>query len=147
MIKSHARQRTTPWIAAIGPSSTIRARKALCIALSLGGIPGEGILMAKLLQRIAQIERVAPMRIDGEIIFQDGAAANWRELYKALREDGRAEILIKTTQFNHAIARTAPESSSRRAQSPYISSTMARPIRALSCRVGEPTPAPGRQQH
>src|SRR5207245_10596967 len=46
MIRSHARQRTTPWIAAIGPSSTIRARKALCIALSLGGIPGEGILMS-----------------------------------------------------------------------------------------------------
>jgi hypothetical protein len=29
MIKSQARQRTTPWIAGIGPSSTIRARKAL----------------------------------------------------------------------------------------------------------------------
>src|SRR5262245_7354229 len=37
MIRSHARQRTTPWIAGIGPSSTIRARKALCLELSLGG--------------------------------------------------------------------------------------------------------------
>jgi hypothetical protein len=41
MIRSHARQRTTPWSAAIGPSSTIQARKALWVALSLGGIPGE----------------------------------------------------------------------------------------------------------
>src|SRR5262249_58290289 len=39
------RQRTTPWIAGIGPSSTRRARKASCMALSLGGAPGEGILM------------------------------------------------------------------------------------------------------
>src|SRR5262245_26093744 len=46
MIRSHARQRTTPWIAGIGPSSTIRARKALCPELSLGGTPGEGILMS-----------------------------------------------------------------------------------------------------
>src|SRR5215471_7129945 len=36
---------TTPWIAGIGSSSTIRARKALCLELSLGGTPGEGILM------------------------------------------------------------------------------------------------------
>src|SRR5215472_17793127 len=35
MMRSHARQRTTPWIAGIGPSSTIRARKALCLELSL----------------------------------------------------------------------------------------------------------------
>src|SRR5262245_51102708 len=42
---AHARQRTTLWIAGIGPSSTIRARKALCLELSLGGTPGEGILM------------------------------------------------------------------------------------------------------
>src|SRR5262249_5914356 len=34
-----------PWIAGIGPSSTMRARKALCLELSLGGTPGEGILM------------------------------------------------------------------------------------------------------
>jgi hypothetical protein len=45
MIRSHARQRTTPWIAGIGPSSTRRARKASCMALSLGGTPAEGILM------------------------------------------------------------------------------------------------------
>ena len=43
MIRSQARQRTTPWIAGIGPSSTIRRRKALCMSSSLGGAPGEGI--------------------------------------------------------------------------------------------------------
>src|SRR4029077_6056753 len=32
----HARQRTTPWTAGIGPSFTIRARKALCVSSSLG---------------------------------------------------------------------------------------------------------------
>jgi phosphoribosyl-dephospho-CoA transferase len=49
-----------------------------------------------LLCGIAQIEPVAPMGIDGEIVFPQGAAANWRELHKALDEDGPAEILIKT---------------------------------------------------
>jgi phosphoribosyl-dephospho-CoA transferase len=52
--------------------------------------------IAGLLAGIAQIDRTAPMHIDGEIIFSQGAAANWRELHKALGEDGRAKILIKT---------------------------------------------------
>lgn len=39
---AHARQRTTRWLAGIGPSSKIRARKALYTGLSLGGIPREG---------------------------------------------------------------------------------------------------------
>jgi phosphoribosyl-dephospho-CoA transferase len=55
-----------------------------------------GCHIANLLRGIAQIERVAPMRIDGEIVFPQGAAANWRELHKALDADGPAEILIKT---------------------------------------------------
>jgi phosphoribosyl-dephospho-CoA transferase len=61
-----------------------------------------GCNVANLLRGIAQIERVAPMRIDGELIFQDGAA-NWRELYKALGEDGPAEILVKTMDGVRAI--------------------------------------------
>ncbi len=44
MIRSQARHRTTPWTAGIGPSSTMRARKARCVASSLGGTPGEGML-------------------------------------------------------------------------------------------------------
>ena len=45
MIRSHARQRTTPCTAGIGPSSTSRARNARCFLPSLGGTPGEGMLM------------------------------------------------------------------------------------------------------
>jgi phosphoribosyl-dephospho-CoA transferase len=52
--------------------------------------------IASLLDGIARIERAAPMRIDGEIVFRQGAAANWPELRKALGDDGRGEILVKT---------------------------------------------------
>jgi hypothetical protein len=45
MIRSPARQRTTPWIAGVGPSSTIRARNALCSSSSLAGAPGEAIFI------------------------------------------------------------------------------------------------------
>jgi len=43
-----------------------------------------------LLRRIALIAASAPMRIDGELIRQDGTAAQWRELF-----DGAAEVLVK----------------------------------------------------
>ena len=52
--------------------------------------------VARLLRGIAKIERAAPMRIDGEIVFLKGVAANWRELHKALDNEGPAEILVKT---------------------------------------------------
>jgi hypothetical protein len=45
MIRSQARHRTTPWTAGIGPSSTILARNARCVASSLRGTPGDGMLM------------------------------------------------------------------------------------------------------
>src|SRR5215469_7424790 len=45
MIRSHARHRTTPCTAGIGPSSTSRARNTLCSSPSLGGAPGEGMLV------------------------------------------------------------------------------------------------------
>jgi phosphoribosyl-dephospho-CoA transferase len=68
-----------------------------------------GCNIANLLRGIAQIERAAPMRIDGEIVFPQGAAANWRELHKALGEDGHAEILIKTMDGVRAVgARSLP---------------------------------------
>jgi glutamate synthase (NADPH/NADH) small chain len=38
-------RRTTPSTAGIGPSSTSRARNARCFLPSLGGMPGEGMLM------------------------------------------------------------------------------------------------------
>jgi phosphoribosyl-dephospho-CoA transferase len=62
-----------------------------------------GCNIANLLRGIARIERMAPMRIDGEIVFPQGAAANWRELHKALDEYGPAEILIKTMDGVRAV--------------------------------------------
>jgi phosphoribosyl-dephospho-CoA transferase len=62
-----------------------------------------GCNIANLLRGIAQIERLAPMRIDGEIAFPQGAATNWRELHKALGKDGPAEILIKTMDGVRAV--------------------------------------------
>jgi phosphoribosyl-dephospho-CoA transferase len=48
--------------------------------------------------RIAEIERGAPMRIDGEIVFPDGSAVNWRELWKARQAADRATVLAKTME-------------------------------------------------
>jgi phosphoribosyl-dephospho-CoA transferase len=39
---------------------------------------------------IAQVQRDAPIRIDGEVIFPDGSAVNWRELWNAYRAANRA---------------------------------------------------------
>jgi len=49
-----------------------------------------------ILAGIAAAERTAPMRIDGEVIFSDGGAVNWRELYNALSQDAPIEVLIKS---------------------------------------------------
>ena len=40
----------------------------------------------------------APLRIDGEIIFPDGSAVNWRELWNALRAADRGTVLAKTME-------------------------------------------------
>ena len=55
-----------------------------------------GCEVASLLAGIAAAERTAPMRIDGEVIFSDGGAVNWRELYNALSQDEPVEVLIKS---------------------------------------------------
>ena len=39
---------------------------------------------------LAEIEAVAPMRLDGELMREDGAAVNWREFH-----DGAREVLVK----------------------------------------------------
>jgi phosphoribosyl-dephospho-CoA transferase len=49
-----------------------------------------------LLAGIAAIERIAPMRIDGEVVFPDGSAVNWRELYNVLNQDKPGEVLVKS---------------------------------------------------
>jgi phosphoribosyl-dephospho-CoA transferase len=47
---------------------------------------------------IADVQRDAPMPIDGEIVFPDGAAVNWRELWTARRASDRASVLVKTME-------------------------------------------------
>ena len=45
---------------------------------------------------IAAAERGAPMRIDGEVVFPDGEAVNWRELHVAFNQGGPSEVLAKS---------------------------------------------------
>ena len=45
-----------------------------------------------LLHAIAEVDRAAPMGVDGEIVLADGAAANWRELH-----DRREDVMLKTS--------------------------------------------------
>jgi phosphoribosyl-dephospho-CoA transferase len=54
-------------------------------------LPGESDL-ASLTTELAAIEAAAPMRLDGELVREDGASANWRELHT-----GEREVLVKTT--------------------------------------------------
>lgn len=49
--------------------------------------------VASFTARLVVIEADAPMRLDGELVRGDGAAANWREIHT-----NTAEILIKTLQ-------------------------------------------------
>jgi phosphoribosyl-dephospho-CoA transferase len=52
---------------------------------------------------IAATERGAPMDIDGEIAFPDGEAVNWRELHRALNQDGPTEVLVKSIGGVHLL--------------------------------------------
>ncbi|BDU21418.1 malonate decarboxylase holo-[acyl-carrier-protein] synthase [Dyella sp. GSA-30] len=47
--------------------------------------------IAPLLAELAEIETLAPMRLDGELIRADGSGVNWRELYA-----GSKELALKT---------------------------------------------------
>jgi phosphoribosyl-dephospho-CoA transferase len=47
--------------------------------------------VASFTARLAAIEADAPMRLDGELVRGDGAAANWRELHA-----GASEVLVKS---------------------------------------------------
>ncbi|WP_428668526.1 malonate decarboxylase holo-[acyl-carrier-protein] synthase [Reyranella sp.] len=42
---------------------------------------------------LAEIERLAPMRIDGELVRDDGTAVNWRELHGSARQ-----VMVKTAE-------------------------------------------------
>ena len=48
--------------------------------------------LASLTTELAAIEAAAPMRLDGELVRDDGASVNWRELHT-----GEREVLVKTT--------------------------------------------------
>jgi phosphoribosyl-dephospho-CoA transferase len=56
--------------------------------------PGYGI--RSLLSGLEAIERIEDIRIDGEVVFADGGAVNWRELHLALDQGGAAEVLVKS---------------------------------------------------
>ena len=47
--------------------------------------------MTEFLTRVAEIDSHAPMRIDGELIREDGAGVNWRELHS-----GASELALKS---------------------------------------------------
>lgn len=47
---------------------------------------------------IAEVQRDAPLRIDGEVIFPDGSAVNWRELWNAHWAADRATVLAKSME-------------------------------------------------
>jgi phosphoribosyl-dephospho-CoA transferase len=61
-----------------------------------------GFDVLSLVFSIAEVERAAPLRIDGEVIFPDGSAVNWRELWSAYRDRNRAKdrtrVLAKTLE-------------------------------------------------
>jgi phosphoribosyl-dephospho-CoA transferase len=53
---------------------------------------------------IAEVQRNAPLRIDGEVIFPDGIAVNWRELWNAHRASNQGMVLAKTMEGGRLIA-------------------------------------------
>ena len=52
-----------------------------------------GTDIARLTASLAAIESTAPMRLDGELMRDDGAGVNWRELHAGARE-----VLVKTSR-------------------------------------------------
>jgi phosphoribosyl-dephospho-CoA transferase len=58
--------------------------------------PGSDVL--SLVSSIAEVQRAAPLRIDGEVIFPDDSAVNWRELWMTHRAADGASVLAKTME-------------------------------------------------
>lgn len=57
-----------------------------------------GAELSELLEGLAEVERMAPMRIDGELAFPDGRAVHWREFLSALRHGDTGDVLVKTIE-------------------------------------------------
>jgi phosphoribosyl-dephospho-CoA transferase len=55
-----------------------------------------GYCIRSLLAGVETIEQAEGIRIDGEVIFRDGSAVNWRELHLALGQGCTAEVLVKS---------------------------------------------------
>lgn len=49
--------------------------------------------LSRFIADLAAIEADAPMRLDGEVVREDGAAVNWREFHSGARE-----VLVKTIE-------------------------------------------------
>jgi len=58
----------------------------------------QGLDVLSLVFSIAEVQRKAPLRIDGEVIFPDGSAVNWRELWNVRRAPGPGMVLAKTME-------------------------------------------------
>jgi phosphoribosyl-dephospho-CoA transferase len=58
--------------------------------------PGFDVL--SLVFSIAELQREAPLRIDGEVVFPDGSAVNWRELWMAHQAADPTSVLAKTIE-------------------------------------------------
>ncbi|WP_158811506.1 malonate decarboxylase holo-[acyl-carrier-protein] synthase [Beijerinckia sp. L45] len=56
----------------------------------------DGCDVRALLDGIASVEQAAPVRIDGELVFADGRAVNWREFWTVIRQAVAGTILVKT---------------------------------------------------
>ena len=48
------------------------------------------------LQELAVIDRVSPVRLDGEVFLPDGSTVNWRELHGCLEGAGEKTVLVKS---------------------------------------------------
>ena len=57
-----------------------------------------GFDVSSLLFGIAEVQRHARVRIDGEILFPDGSSVNWRELWSAHEAGDRRTVLAKTME-------------------------------------------------
>jgi phosphoribosyl-dephospho-CoA transferase len=56
----------------------------------------EGSDVLSLVFGIADVQRDAPVRIDGEVMFSNGSAVNWRELLNAHQSPDCITVLVKT---------------------------------------------------
>ncbi len=57
-----------------------------------------GFDVVSLVFSIAELQRRAPMSIDGEIVLADGVAVNWRELWMSRQAADRGSVLAKTME-------------------------------------------------